>query len=85
VACTIKHRKRCTSDVEDQGLVKVRANTDAGAQLYLHFAPRVPSLTENAGVVSHCVLLLPPEGSSRRNNQDEEYRSALGLHKAAQP
>ena len=39
------------------------------------------SLTETAAVVTHCVFLLPLGGSSRRNMQGEEYRSALGLHK----
>ena len=39
------------------------------------------SLTETVAVVTHCVFLLPFGGSSRRDKQDKEYRSALGLHK----
>ena len=29
------------------------------------------SLTETAAVATHCVLLLPPAGSSRRHKEDE--------------
>ena len=39
------------------------------------------SVTKTAAVVTRCVFLLPLGGSSRRNKQDKEYRSALGLHK----
>ena len=39
------------------------------------------SLTETAAIVTHCMFLLPLGGLSRRNKQDKEYRSALGLHK----
>ena len=38
------------------------------------------SVNETAAVVTHCVFLLPLGGSSRRNKQDKEDRSALGLH-----
>ena len=40
------------------------------------------SLTETAAVVMHGVFLRPLRGSSRRDKQDKEYRSALGLRKA---
>ena len=39
------------------------------------------SLAKTAAVGTHCVFVLPLEGSLRRNKQDKEYRSALGLHK----
>ena len=39
------------------------------------------SLTETAAVVTHCVFLPSFGGSSRRNKQDKENMSALGLHK----
>ena len=39
------------------------------------------SLTETAAVVTHSVFLLPLGGSSRWNNQDNEYGSALCLRK----
>ena len=38
-------------------------------------------LTETADVVTHCVFLFQLGGSSRRNKQDTDYRSTLGLHK----
>ena len=39
------------------------------------------SLIKIVAVLPHCVFLLPLEGSSWRKKQDEEYRSAVGLHK----
>ena len=60
-------------------------------RLYLHFIPGATSgptrsyceksLAETAAVVTHCVFLLPLGASLRRNEQDKEYRLALGLHK----